>query len=102
MSVLSPHSQGPLMFRISKIRVIYLQDAKEILFLPAPSNLQEILGSRTQYPTSFLASVVENTVLWCHWHSRAAEAGWEFDFQSCLPHLELKAKVKSRRLTRIL
>lgn len=63
------------MFWINKLGVIYLQDAKEFSSFPALNNLQEILGSRAQYPTSFLASLVENTVWWCHWHSRAAKVG---------------------------
>ena len=63
------------MFWINKLGVIYLQDAEEFSSFPTLNNLQEILGSGTQYPTSFLASVVENTVLCCHWHSRAAEVG---------------------------
>lgn len=63
------------MFWINKLGIIYLQDDKEFSSFPALNNLQEILGSRTQYPSLFLASVVENTVLWCHWHSRAAEVG---------------------------
>lgn len=63
------------MFWINKLGVIYLQDAEEFSLFPALNNLQEVLGSRTQYPTSFLASGVVNTVLWCHWHSRAAEVG---------------------------
>lgn len=61
------------MFWISKIGIIYLQDDKEFSSFPALNNLQEILGSRAQYPSLFLASVVENAVLWCHWHSRVAE-----------------------------
>lgn len=51
------------MFWISKLGVIYLQDAEEFSSFPALNNLQEILGSGTQYPSLFLASVVENCVV---------------------------------------